>query len=78
MGKRGMGSLEFRPATRIEKAYSNILEASELVKLAQLAVNRKSDLTTNLSKDEAHALLDIIRVSTSADCARAKAVIAII
>ena len=77
MGKRGMGALEFRPATRIEKGDSNILEVSELVNLAQSAVNRKSDLTTNLSSDEAHALLDIIRVGTSAGGARAKAVIAI-
>ncbi len=77
MGKRGMGALEFRPATRIEKGDSNILEVSELVNLAQSAVNRKSDLTTNLSNDEAHALLDIIRVGTSAGGARAKAVIAI-
>ena len=77
MGKRGMGALEFRPATRIEKGGSNILEVSDLVNLAQSAVNRKANLTTNLSKDEAHALLDIIRVGTSAGGARAKAVIAI-
>jgi serine/threonine-protein kinase HipA len=77
MGKRGMGALEFRPATRIEKGDSNILEVSELVNLAQSAVNRKSDLTTNLTNDEAHALLEIIRVGTSAGGARAKAVIAI-
>lgn len=77
MGKRGMGALEFRPATRIEKGDSNILEVSELVNLAQSAVNRKSHLTTNLSNVEAHALLDIIRVGTSAGGARAKAVIAI-
>ncbi len=77
MGKRGMGALEFRPATRIEKGDSNILEVSELVNLVQSAVNRKSGLTTNLSNDEAHALLDIIRVGTSAGGARAKAVIAI-
>jgi len=77
MGKRGMGALEFRPATRIEKGDSNILEVSELVNLAQSAVNRKSGLTTNLSNGEAHALLDIIRVGTSAGGARAKAVIAV-
>jgi serine/threonine-protein kinase HipA len=77
MGKHGMGALEFRPATRIEKGDSNILEVSELVNMAQSAVSRKSDLTTNLSHDEAHALLDIIRVGSSAGGARAKAVIAI-
>jgi len=77
MGKRGMGALEFHPATRIERGTSNNLEVSELVSLTQRAINRKTDLKTNFSDDEAHALLDIIRVGTSAGGARAKAVIAI-
>lgn len=77
MGKRGMGALEFRPATRIERGATNILEISELVNLAQQALNRKSELSTNLSDDQKQAMLDIIRVGTSAGGARAKAVIAI-
>ncbi len=44
IGKRGMGALEFRPATRIERGSSNALEISELVDLAQQAVNRKGEL----------------------------------
>ena len=77
MGKRSMGALEYRPATRIERENSGFLEVAELVDLAQKALNRKADLQTSLSADEAHALLDIIRVGTSAGGARAKAVIAI-
>jgi len=77
MGKRGMGALEFHPATRIERGTSNNLEVSELVSLTQKAINMKTDLRTKFSGDEAHALLDIIRVGTSAGGARAKAVIAI-
>ena len=77
MGKRGMGALEFHPATRIERGASNNLEVADLVKLTQKAINLKSDLKTNLTADESHALLDIIRVGTSAGGARAKAVIAI-
>jgi len=77
MGKRGMGALEFRPATRIERGTANSLEVSELVGLAQKAVSRKEDLKTSFSCDEAQTLLDIIRVGTSAGGARAKAVIAI-
>jgi len=77
MGKRGMGALEFRPAIRIERGTSNFLDVAELVSLAQKAVNRKEDLNTSFSEDEAHAMLDIIRVGTSAGGARAKAVIAI-
>ena len=77
MGKRGMGALEFHPATRIERGSSNNLEVSELVNLTQRAFRQKSDLKTNFTGAEAHALLDIIRVGTSAGGARAKAVIAI-
>jgi len=77
MGKRGMGALEFHPATRLERGSSNNLEVSELVNLAQKAISHKNDLQTNLSSHEANALLDIIRVGTSAGGARAKAVIAI-
>jgi serine/threonine-protein kinase HipA len=76
MGKRGMGALEFRPATRIEKGSSNILEVSELVNLAQKAINQKANLNVNLTQEDAHGLLDIIRVGTSAGGARPKAVIA--
>jgi len=77
IGKRGMGALEFRPATRIERGSSNVLEISELVDLAQQAVNRKGELSTNISEDQKQAMLDIIRVGTSAGGARAKAVVAI-
>ena len=77
MGRRGMGALEFRPATRIGQGTSNNLEISELADLAQKAINRKEDLETNFSVGEKQAMLDIIRVGTSAGGARAKAVIAI-
>jgi serine/threonine-protein kinase HipA len=77
IGKRGMGALEFRPATRIERGSSNVLEISELVDLAQQAVNRKGELSADISEDQKQAMLDIIRVGTSAGGARAKAVIAI-
>jgi len=77
MGKRGMGALEFRPATRMERGSSNVLEISELVNLAQQAVNRKSEFSANISEDQKQGMLDIIRVGTSAGGARAKAVIAI-
>lgn len=77
IGKRGMGALEFRPATRIERGSSDVLEISELVDLAQKAVNRHSGLSADISEDQKQAMLDIIRVGTSAGGARAKAVIAL-
>jgi len=77
MGRRGMGALEFRPATRFEQGVSQNLEVSELVNLAQQALNHKEDLNTHFTDNERQAMLDIIRVGTSAGGARAKAVIAI-
>lgn len=77
IGKRGMGALEFRPTTRIERGSSNILVISELVDLVQQAVKRKGELSADISEDQKQAMLDIIRVGTSAGGARAKAVIAI-
>ena len=77
IGKRGMGALEFRPATRIERGSSNVLVISELVDLVQQAVKRKGELSADMSEDQKQAMLDIIRVGTSAGGARAKAVIAI-
>jgi len=77
IGKRGMGALEYRPATRIEKGSSNALEVADFVDLAQKAIRQKESLKTDFSGDDAHAMLDIIRVGTSAGGARAKAVIAI-
>ncbi|NCA77288.1 MAG: type II toxin-antitoxin system HipA family toxin [Alphaproteobacteria bacterium] len=77
MGKRAMGALEFRPATRIEGGNSGFLEISGLVDLAKKALHRKGSLDVNISTDQKQALLDIIRVGTSAGGARAKAVIAL-
>ena len=77
MGKRGMGALEYHPATRIERGTSNNLEVSDLVSLTQKIINQKADLKVDFTGDNAHALLDIIRVGTSAGGARAKAVVAI-
>lgn len=77
MGKRAMGALEFRPATRIERGASYFLEISELVDLTQRALNRKEKLDANISADQKQAILDIIRVGSSAGGARAKAVIAV-
>jgi serine/threonine-protein kinase HipA len=77
MGRRGMGALEFRPATRLEPGSSNFLEVAELVNLTQKALSRKEDLDASFSADDKQAMLDIIRVGTSAGGARAKAIIAI-
>lgn len=72
MGKRGMGALEFRPATGAARESAHPLEMQRLVEEARKAIG------FDLSDDEAAqaALKNIIRVGTSAGGARAKAVIA--
>ena len=85
MGRRGMGALEFAPATRQQPAQSTPVEISELVVLANRALNQKQALAVQLDssatkkssgKSEELALNQIIAVGTSAGGARAKAVIA--
>ncbi len=75
-GKRSMGALEFEPAqdTYLEK--DTKIELDSLVEVAREALIQKAALSTNLSKDRKEALLNIIKVGTSAGGQRAKAVIA--
>lgn len=75
-GKRSMGALEFEPAqdTFLEK--NTKIEIDSLVEVAREALNQKSKLDTNLSQDRKEALINIIKVGTSAGGQRAKAVIA--
>ena len=75
IGNRGMGALEFEPATMASKQAVRV-EVSELVALARKILSEREDLLVNLSDDESIALDTIIRVGTSAGGARAKAVIA--
>jgi serine/threonine-protein kinase HipA len=72
-----MGALEFEPANHPNaKEASSPLEISELVKLAKMVLEQRKDVKVNLRKSKSDALLDIIRVGTSAGGARAKAIIA--
>lgn len=79
-GRRAMGALEFSPALnqRIERATP--VEVAELVSLAQAVMSDRNQLDVTLNADNtAHngeAILDILRVGTSAGGARPKAVIA--
>ncbi len=76
-GKRGMGALEFEPATEAPLNDDRELEIKELVELASMAFADKKTLDTKLTSAQgAQALLDILSVGTSAGGARAKAVIA--
>ena len=78
-GRRGMGALEFSPALNSKKEESVPVEIAHLVELAQAITTEREDLNAKMGSDEkenSDALLEIIRVGTSAGGARAKAVIA--
>lgn len=77
MGRRGMGALEFEPATLDDERGDRSLEVAQLVELASMAFASKGELDTRLSGEVGEqAMLDILSVGTSAGGARAKAVIA--
>lgn len=74
--KRSMGALEFMPAKDDYLDESSAIEISSLVQIAAEVLSDKTDLKTNLKEDTKEALINIIKVSTSAGGQRAKAVIA--
>lgn len=78
-GVRGMGALEYSPAINGRTEESVPVEVSELVSLAQQISVERDNLDVELNGDEqqgAEAIMDILRVGTSAGGARPKAIIA--
>jgi len=76
-GKRGMGALEYKPALHPTGKYqSGPIEIEEIVKLANEILDERKNVHSNLTENSEKALLDIIKIGTSAGGARAKAVIA--
>lgn len=76
-GTRGMGALEFEPATGPAEGSDRPLEVAQLVELAALAFAEKDGLSARLDGTQGDGvLLDILSVGTSAGGARAKAVVA--
>jgi len=76
-GRRAMGALEFEPAVVGALDESVPVEVGELVVLARTMLDNRADLNVSLEADPSEALLDIIRVGTSAGGGRPKAVIAV-
>lgn len=76
-GSRGMGALEYAPATRLTAAGSSRIEVDKLVALASKVLTHRHNLQGWFDDEgKESALRDILRVGTSAGGARAKAVIA--
>jgi len=74
IGTRGMGALEFSPASEIKQT-EDIISLEEIEKISMLSTKGKEALKTNL--EDKNALLQILHIGTSAGGARAKALIAI-
>ncbi len=76
-GVRGMGALEFEPATGPQPGKTTQIQVDMLVDLASEILSRRGGMKVSLEgTSRKKALGDILRVGTSAGGARAKAVIA--
>lgn len=76
IGTRGMGALEIEPPTIKESKRTFSIEIDSLVNIAQKMLSKRESFSANLQKDEEKAVLDILKIGTSAGGARPKAVIA--
>lgn len=76
IGTRGMGALEFEPTTLKESKRIFSVEIDSLVDIAQRMLTKKEAFVANLNADEEKAIMEILRIGTSAGGARPKAVIA--
>ena len=77
VGSRGMGALEFEPATLGPPSSKRAVAVASLVDLANQILDERSGLGGVFSgDDDREAINDILRVGTSAGGARAKAILA--
>lgn len=76
IGSRGMGALQFEPSQMPNSQTSYLVEVSSLVDISRRMLQRREDFATDLSHDDKTAMMDILRIGTSAGGARPKAVIA--
>ena len=77
IGVRGMGALEFAPATGPPLRRSARVQVDELVRLASQVLTHRASLQVSFAPGRRHeGLSEILRVGTSAGGARAKAIVA--
>jgi serine/threonine-protein kinase HipA len=77
IGVRGMGALEFAPATGPPPQRSATIQVDELVKLASEVLTHRASLQVSFAPGRRHeGLQEMLRVGTSAGGARAKAIVA--
>lgn len=76
IGTRGMGAIEFEPSQIKTGKNTFSLELNSLVNLARKILNKREDFLTYIDKNEERAMMEILKIGTSAGGARPKAVIA--
>jgi len=77
IGRRGMGALEFEPATMDSPKKNQQLDIAKLAELADRILEQRKGLGGVFTgEDDKQVIEDILRVGTSAGGARAKAILA--
>ncbi|UOK42513.1 MULTISPECIES: type II toxin-antitoxin system HipA family toxin [Flavobacterium] len=76
IGTRGMGALEFEPSQFRANKRAFDIEVDSLVSISQKILKKREGFETNLNGDEQQAMMDILKIGTSAGGARPKAIIA--
>ena len=80
IGKRGMGALEYAPATKLKTLNASMqVEIESLVSIAQEILDSRDSFAIELNKDggeNREAMLSLLSVGTSAGGARPKSVLA--
>ena len=77
VGSRGMGALEYEPASLGPPTSRRAIEVASLVQLANKILAKRTSFSSVFSgEDDREAINDILRVGTSAGGARAKAILA--
>lgn len=76
IGTRGMGALEFEPTQLKSTKKTFQVEINSLVDISQRMLNKRETFKINLKNDEQQAVMEILKIGTSAGGARPKAIIA--
>lgn len=76
IGTRGMGALEFEPSQFKDNKRAFDIEVDSLVTITQKMLYKREGFEANLNQDEQQAMMDILKIGTSAGGARPKAIIA--
>lgn len=76
IGERGMGALEFEPVLPKSSNTASKVEIGNLIEVAEGILSGRKSFESKLSDKDEKALLDILKIGTSAGGARAKAIIA--